>query len=472
MLNHNITFEISEKIKSASLDFSLFEGCKSILVALSGGADSCCLLLCLVQMSKEFGFSVSALHVNHGIRGKEADRDENFARDLCKKQGIAFYCEKADIPSLSKQQGVSQELCARNLRYSLFEQYCEKYGFDCVAVAHNACDNAETILFNLSRGTSLKGLCGIPPKRPLGEKAFIIRPLIYVTREQIEEYLESCNQSFVTDSSNLTNDYTRNFLRNEIIPRLREINPSLEQAMLRTSVLLGNDSLYLENETIKNETNQVSVLCEMDRCILSRIIRNMFTRVCSLMPEQKHIDALCHKIYSYRENPSLRCSISFPGKMKAYIENGILSFRQDVRNKNQTKNYNILLKEGINIIDGTDFAILLSFDIKQQFPQIITHNNEIIYKKYTTDCLYSDKIPFVSFARNRQEKDVIFTCGMNKSLKRLMCLKKIPAQDRMSIPIICKENGDIILVPGTAVNDLFSKPSDQKRAFCIVLYRR
>ena len=129
MNNNSITLTITEKIKRADRDFSLFDGCKKILVALSGGADSCCLLLSLRERREKYGFSLYALHVNHGIRGQEADRDEEFARSICEKLDIPFFCEKADIPTLAKETGLSQELCARNIRYSLFEDYFNIYTF-------------------------------------------------------------------------------------------------------------------------------------------------------------------------------------------------------------------------------------------------------------------------------------------------------------------------------------------------------
>ena len=164
MNSNNITLSFQEKIDRANTDFCLFEGCEKILVGLSGGADSTSLLLVLKELSEKYSFTLYALHVNHMIRGEEADRDEEFARVLSKKLGVEFFCERVDVPSLSKESGTSLELCARNERYRAFEKICKKYGISHVATAHNACDNAETLVFNLVRGTGLKGLCGALPK--------------------------------------------------------------------------------------------------------------------------------------------------------------------------------------------------------------------------------------------------------------------------------------------------------------------
>lgn len=470
MHSNNITFEISGKIQRANRDFSLFDGCKKILVALSGGADSCCLLLSLWENRERYGYSLCALHVNHQIRGDEADRDEAFARALCQKYGIEFFCERADIPSLSRQSGLSEELCARNVRYGLFEKYCREYGFDAVAVAHNSGDNAETVLFNLTRGASLKGLCGIPPKRALTEKSFIIRPLIYAKRSEIEEYLKEKNQAFVTDSTNKSNDYTRNFLRHEAIPSLRQINPSIEDTILKSSCLLRRDEEFLEKTALSFHTKDLKILSSLDRCILTRVIRNLFKEVSGEMPEFTHIEALSDKIFSFKENPSLRCSLSFPDGKKAYIENGALCFKDDNREKENRPCFNIPLKNGINIIDKTDFLVLVAYKENEAIPQTITHNNEIIYKKYTTDYLYSDKIFSGLYAASRSDGDKIFINGINKSLKRLMCQKKVPSADRFSLPVIKTEN-EILLVPTVAKSSRCVQ-NTQEHCVCIAIYRR
>ena len=197
MNNTNITFALSEKIKRADRDFSLFDGAEKILVGLSGGADSTSLLISLCELSRDFGFELFALHVNHMIRGEEADRDENFAKALCQKYGVEFFCERVDVPHLCEKEGISLELCARNVRYNAFEKVCKTHGITHVATAHNALDNAETVVFNLVRGSGTRGLCGIPPKRKLCDGVTIIRPLIYAQRTEIEEFLSQKNETFV-----------------------------------------------------------------------------------------------------------------------------------------------------------------------------------------------------------------------------------------------------------------------------------
>ena len=171
------------KYQTALSSFSMLKGLKSVLVGFSGGADS---TLLLTLLAKESGIRVAAAHLNHGIRGEEALRDENFCIDYCKKLGIDIYVKHSDIPDIAKTHGLTVEEAARNERYKFFNEILNKQGYDCIATAHNADDNAETMIFNLVRGASLSGLCGIPPKR-----GRFIRPLLFCERREIEEY---CNR--------------------------------------------------------------------------------------------------------------------------------------------------------------------------------------------------------------------------------------------------------------------------------------
>ena len=177
---------IFEKIKQANEKYSLFPERAKILVALSGGADSVTLLLALKEYFPDL--MLYACHVNHMLRAEEADRDSLFAKELCGRLGIPIEILKTDVAKAAKEKSLSTELCAREIRYGFFEKVCKKYGITLVATAHTASDCAETVLFNLARGSTLPGLCGIPPKRNLCDGIEIIRPLIFVSRDEIEEY--------------------------------------------------------------------------------------------------------------------------------------------------------------------------------------------------------------------------------------------------------------------------------------------
>ena len=196
------------------------------LVALSGGADSVALLLCL----KELGYRVEAVHCNFHLRGEESLRDEQFCEELCQRENIPFHKAHFDTQSYADLHKVSIEMAARELRYRYFFQLKEALSADGVCVGHHKEDSVETILINLVRGTGLSGLMGIRPRNH-----DVIRPLLCVTRQEIEDYLQKYAVSFVIDSTNLVDDVVRNKIRLNVLPQLSEINPSVTDAILATA---------------------------------------------------------------------------------------------------------------------------------------------------------------------------------------------------------------------------------------------
>ena len=199
---------------------------KLYLVAISGGADSVALLM----MMLDEGYRVEAVHCNFHLRGEEADRDEAFVAGLCERFGVALHRVHFDTRGYAALHKLSIETAARDLRYGYFERLREDIGAEAIVVAHHRDDNVETVLMNLVRGTGLKGLAGI---RPVNGR--VIRPLLDMTREDIEAYIYKRGESFVTDSTNLETDATRNKYRLEVIPALKEINPSVARAIDTTA---------------------------------------------------------------------------------------------------------------------------------------------------------------------------------------------------------------------------------------------
>ena len=222
-----------DTVKRTIFDYMMLETGENVLVALSGGADSAALLLSL----RELGYPVRAFHLNHCLRGAESDRDEAFCRRLCEKLGVELTVERVDIAAAAGDSAVEET--ARRIRYARLEHAA--HGAK-IAVAHNADDNLETMLFHLVRGTGAKGLMGIPPVR-----GRIIRPLIEVERREIEAFLRERGQDFVTDSTNADTAYTRNRLRQEVVPVLRELNPQAAQAAARLSRQLRQDETCLQS---------------------------------------------------------------------------------------------------------------------------------------------------------------------------------------------------------------------------------
>ena len=195
------------------------------IVALSGGADSVALLLLLDEM----GYKVHALHCNFHLRGEESDRDERFCEDLCLKKNIPFHRIHFDTLMYAETHKMSVEMAARELRYRYFEQLRKDIGAEGICVAHHQDDTVETVLLNLVRGTGLRGLTGIQPRN-----GAILRPLLCVTRTEIEAYLATKQQDYVTDSTNLETDFVRNKIRLQVVPLLRQLNPAVSENIVRT----------------------------------------------------------------------------------------------------------------------------------------------------------------------------------------------------------------------------------------------
>ncbi|MCL1903902.1 MAG: tRNA lysidine(34) synthetase TilS [Oscillospiraceae bacterium] len=258
-----------DKVKKAIGQYNMLEQNDSVTVALSGGADSVALLNILLALREDCNLSVSAVHVNHQLRGEESFRDEAFVRKLCEKLNIPVVIRSVDVMG-DKKKHQSVEEAAREARYKVFSEMPGK-----TATAHTADDNAETVLLNLIRGTGLKGLCGIPPVREV-----IIRPLILCERSDIEEFCRSKGLLYVTDSTNFSEEFTRNKIRLSLIPLIKELNPSFAGCVTRTSEILREDCRFLEG-LIKTDDKagdyNIEYLRSLEKPLLNRIIIDLLS---------------------------------------------------------------------------------------------------------------------------------------------------------------------------------------------------
>ncbi len=245
MPDHSLQAAVREHLRTSGL---LGKG-EKVIIAVSGGVDSMVLLDLLSKLRDDLGLEVAVAHFNHLLREKESDDDESFVRDEANRRGLECYVERANTLGLSETRKLSIQETARDLRYGFFNKLRTSLGFQKIATAHHADDNAETILFNLIRGAGVSGLSGIPAMR---RDTMVIRPLLCVTREEIRSYADAHTVGFREDSSNRKSDYTRNFLRNELIPEIRKnINPNLPATLLRTGALFHQLEEYLRDEAGK-----------------------------------------------------------------------------------------------------------------------------------------------------------------------------------------------------------------------------
>lgn len=262
----------------------------SVCVALSGGSDSVCLLHLMASVSDELGVRLSAVHINHHLRGAEADRDQAFCETLCAGWGIPLTVFDV-YPAQETRPGEGIEAAARRLRYAAFD----RIGADYIATAHTAEDSLETFLINFLRGSGLKGLCGIPPVR-----GRFVRPLYRRAGDEILEYCRENKLDFVIDSSNLTDDYTRNRLRHHVVPLLKELNPSLIPVARRNMDLLKIDSDCLDGlaETLYSTAFDperglcLARLSGQHRALTSRVMMKYCGAVTGRLPDCRHLEQM------------------------------------------------------------------------------------------------------------------------------------------------------------------------------------
>lgn len=240
-MSKNPVPQILSRVRGTLRRHAMVEPSDHIGVAVSGGIDSVVLLDILASLREELAVTLTVLHLNHGIRGEEAARDQRFVQGLSERYALPYLGQEVDVPAYKRQNSLTLQEAARELRYRFFEEATETLDLDKVAIGQTADDQAETVLMRLIRGGGARGLKGIPPVRE-----GYIRPLIEVWRAELMHYAEHKGLSFVQDSSNLKTDYLRNRIRHELLPALSEYNPSIKERLLHVAQVLGEDASYLD----------------------------------------------------------------------------------------------------------------------------------------------------------------------------------------------------------------------------------
>ncbi|WP_051536404.1 tRNA lysidine(34) synthetase TilS [Ruminococcus flavefaciens] len=398
----------------------------TVVCGLSGGADSVALLLSLYQLREKLGISVEALHVNHCIRGKESDGDEEFCRELCKSLDIAFTAVRCDVISQSKIWQRSTEETARIMRYEEFAKHSEGKK---LATAHNANDNLETVILNLTRGTGIKGLAGIPCTREN-----IIRPLLTVTRAEIEEFLSVSGQNYVTDSTNLSDDYTRNKIRHKIIPLLEEINSSVVATSVNTLETVREENAVIEADTDAamkkcRHVNSLNGLSEYPPVIRKRCISRLLSENKLPYSHQRLEDADNVLMNGGKLNISRNIYLT--------AENGSVSLGTITDEAEIVVEMPLQLGDNIICDNCTVRCDLFECDNLKKI--------EAVHKKSTFYLLDYDKIRGRLIVRTRKYGDRIRLKGRNftSSIKKLIN-EKIPPEKRNGLLFIEDEEGTIL----------------------------
>ncbi len=427
---------LREKFERAVCTYDMLDT-PSVLVGLSGGADSSVLLFLLCEYCKKRGVALFAAHVNHGIRGEEALRDRDFCVSLCEKLGIGLTVLDADVPALAKKSGKGIEECARDLRYSFFADIMKKQGIPTLATAHNADDNLETVIFNMLRGAGTKGLSGIPPVREV-KGGRLVRPIIYASKREILDFAHANGIDYVTDSTNTDTDYTRNHIRANIVPAMREIVPSPEDAAAKLSESLRADESFIErcaDELILREGIEKSapseLLASLDEALFYRVI----SRMCPVTLERTHV----YDIRALVEKNVPHSRLSLPERTLAVIENGALQFiSEDEYGQDAPEPFRYELSIGDNPIPECGVNIKITR---------ASQRCENIYKNFIHASIPFDKIKGQLYVRSREDGDRYSYGGMKRKLKKLLCDKGIPISERGRLPLIC-DGGGILFIPG------------------------
>lgn len=441
-----------EKFKNFIEENNLIEKGDSIVSAISGGSDSVFMLEMLLAIKSDYELNIIVCHVNHGLRGAEAQRDEDFVKKLAEKNGLIYEVEHIDMAGYAKEHSLTCEEAGRKLRYLFFEEIKEKYKADKVAIAHNENDVAETIFLNIFRGTGLDGLESIPLRRD-----FYIRPILCFDKTEILKFLKENNIHYVDDSTNFTNDYKRNVIRNEIIPFIKKnFNENIVSSMSRLASIAKENNIYLQ-DIINDKYINIAKSNTIDREGFNNL---------------NHYEKTLFLRKFLRENLNYLNNIS-----KDNIEDMINLISLDSGKKYDIDGKHYL----VNDFDKTIFKKLdineLSEEISLDFKLDKVYNiygskfkfvlsDKILSKKYLDYDLLTGKLSL----RNRRSGDRFNPFGMkgSKKIKDYFVDKKVSSDDRSKVLFLM--NGDeIAYVVGYDIADKYRASSKTKNYLNVIM---
>lgn len=432
-----------ELVDKAICDHKMLDGKNRLIVALSGGADSMSLLHYFCKNADRLKLEVAAAHLNHSLRGEESERDCEFVKRQCERLGVRLFVRKLDIAELSKQRKIGLEECGRQERYQFFEELAFQKD-SVVATAHTASDNVETVLLNITRGCGISGLTGIPPVR-----GKIIRPLIYLSRADIEEYCRENDIEFVTDSTNLSDDYSRNKIRLNVIPQLSLINPSVESSINRLSQI-AEDFARFSHNAAENEYNRcfdshgllIDKLRECDDALLSMVLKYAVEKRFHIVPEKKHIDIIKKTISNGSGGIEIKKSCT------ALVSDGYLTFLDTTTDKALPKFEPLVPMLGSEYIFNGKKYLFSELD-KVDDGKIRKINKKLLNERLCCGTIHDGVV-----LRTRQAGDFFKPFGRNctKKVKKLFTELKIPRPDRDTM-LMLADGHNVLWIEGIGVSE-------------------
>ncbi len=436
---------IISKVDKYIQDNNLLDRKETVIVGVSGGADSIALLTILHELK----YNCIAAHCNFHLRGEESNKDYLFVKDFCQKKDIRFASVDFDTYAYMEQNSLSLEMAARELRYHWFEQIRNDFQADKIAVAHHLDDSAETILINLVRGTGIRGLTGIPPKNEA-----IIRPLLCLYRDEIIEYLTSNNISFVTDSTNNEDIYVRNKIRLNIIPLLKSINPSAVQAIIKTSEnLAATERIYnnaigsIENKLLKDDQINIDLLTQVEdpKTVLFELLH----------PYGFNIDTVSNIIHSL---DGISGKIFYSKSYRIIKDRKTLIIEKRINAKEDST---YLIDENTTFVD-TPISLSLEVTPTNSFIEI-EKNPHIIY-------IDRDKISFPLIIRKWKQGDRFIPFGMkgSKKISDYFSDQKLSLSDKENTWLLCSGE-KIVWIIGKRADNRFRITDRTKYILKIIL---
>lgn len=425
-----------ERLRHFIQQNNLFENPDRILLAVSGGKDSVLMVHLFKALKVEFGIA----HCNFCLRGNESDGDELFVKQLAETVKVSFHSIRFNTESYAKKQSISIQMAARDLRYNWFEEIRTTFAYNHIALAHHQNDTIETVLLNLVRGTGISGLHGILPKR-----GNLIRPLLFLASQEIEEIIDFENILFREDSSNQSTKYSRNKIRHEVIPRLKEINPSLEETFIANGHRFSELEILL---TDKVEQLREDLFIESGKGIYELGI----DKLKNLKPLRLLLFEL-FKPFNFRENVLEDLIASWDGQPGKTFESHTHVILLDRQKLILTKKPDEVIDE-VLLISGEEEAEWNNLMIKIKTVQIQELNIQTD-KRYAF--IDEDKVMFPVKVRSWKEGDFFYPFGLKgkKKISDFFTTQKIPLTSKKNIPILENGNGDIIWIAGYRTDERY-----------------
>lgn len=463
---------MKNKVLKYIKDNKMIEQGESVVIGVSGGADSMCLLHMMENIGRELELKLMVVHVHHGIRKETAERDAKFVASYCEDRHIAYVIERACIPKLSKEWRMSEEEAGRKVRYEAFEKALLQLGGGKIAVAHNADDSAETVLLNLFRGSGIKGMTGILPVRDN-----VIRPVLCLTRREIEEYNKANNVKYVDDETNFMAEYTRNKLRLEIMPAIKaSINGRVAEHINMTGQSLCQIDDYMEKQceeiyglAVKNGRNDGLCIDVKMFCSLHIAMQTQLAKKCLYVVAGKAKDITYRHISAFRElfEQEVSKRISLPYGMVAVKEYDSVTISKEVLKHEIIKKENSLSNQAefeISVNEDKEYNIRLGECEGILSVEKAQYNEAIFIENKYTKWINCDTIKDTLLLRTRQDGDYIIVDdnGSKKKLKDFFIDKKIPREQRNHIWLLAK-GSEIIWILGYRLSAAYKVNDETKK---------